>query len=265
MVLRVAWAVILLCGMGCVSVRWSGDNAMHTLNKDMKLNHRYRVERICFTCPPRSRTGNSTMMADILERIGKSDLKSILPKQRPAVFTESNDAIPIVVNMYLKDENSRWELAPYILTLGLLPGETHEDCLLQIDVQRMPDMKRTAGTFITLKYDFKMSLFTPLGLIDFDHDNTVAISRETVSTSREVQPEMIAAAIVDQLYQLENDGQHVAHDTGQTTMRETAHPNAVKSTSMQQQLENLKVLRSAGTITEKEYQEMVLRVVESAK
>ncbi len=259
--MRVVGMVVVLCGMGCTSVRWSGDTSTHSLNQGIKLKYRYKVERICFTCPPASRTGNNTMMATLLERIGKSDFKAVLPQKRPDVFSESNDAIPIVVNVNLRDENSRWELAPYILTLGLLPGETHEDCLFQIDVQRISDMKRTTGTFVTIKYDFRMSLFTPLGLISFDHDSTVAICRETVGTSRDVQPETIAAAVVEQLQQLEaGDLATVPVNVQPASLQEKS-----QSVDVQQQVKNLKALRDAGTITEKEYQDMVLRVIEQGK
>ena len=194
-----------------------------------------------------------------MDSTGKSNFKSILPQKRPDIFSESDDAIPIVVNMHLNDENSKWELGLYILTLGLLPAEIHDDCLFQLDVQRVSDMKRTRGTLVTIKYDTRMSLFTPLGLIGFDHDDSVAICRDTIATSTDVQPETIAAAVVAQLQQLEledlAESSHTTHAVEQKT-----HTIAI-----QQQIDSLKSLRDAGTITEQEYQNMVLRAINQTK
>ena len=258
--LQAVSVVTLLCAsIGCASVRWTGDTATHSLNKDIKLKSKYRIERICFICPPVSRAGNSTMVASLMDKIGKSNFKSILPQKRPDIFSESKDAIPIVVNMNLSDENSRWELGLYILTLGLLPGETHEDCLFQLDVQRMSDMKRTKGTFVTIKYDFKMSLFTPLGLISFDHDDSVAISRETLTTSQDVQPETIAAAVVAQLQQLELE------DLAKSSHAMQIGEQKTHNVTLQQRIDSLRSLRDAGTITEQEYQNMVLRAINQTK
>ena len=257
-------SALFLC-TGCSSVRWSGDTVTHSLNKDIELKSKYRVERICFTAPPASRTGNQTIIAAIMDVAGKSQFKAQLPKIRPDVFTESSDSVPIVVNMILKDENGQWEIGPYILTLGLLPGERHDDCLFQIDVQRIPDMKRTKGTLATIKYDFRMSLFTPLGLIGFDHDDSVAICRETIGTSKEVQPATIAAAIVDQLHQLEAEDQKMNSTPLDSATTTTIPFETTQPVGIGQELKKLKTLRDTGIITEKEYQDMVLRVVEQAK
>ncbi|MBQ9431546.1 MAG: hypothetical protein IJU44_08335 [Kiritimatiellae bacterium] len=265
-VFRTASLLILLIFMGCASGRFIGDTSTHTLNKDIQLKSKYRVERICFTYPFDVRQGYRTAISAGMDKILQSYIKVQLSQIRPDVFTESSDAIPIVVNMYLHDENQICcGMTPYILTLGFLPGDTHEYCFYRINVQRMSDMKQTKNTIISIKYDFRFSLSSPLGLIGFGHDYNVAICRETSGSSREVELETIAAAVIEQLWQLENDVQVAMPSSIQQVAPSVISAETVQSIGVQPQLKDIEVLRDSGTITEKEYQDMVLRATERVK
>jgi len=286
-VLRVAWAVILLCGMGCTSYRVCG-HAGSATTTNPGLRRTYRLQRI----DVRNVSSNPMVVWTAEFAFAKTPISAyerLVTRSRPDVFAERPDSVPISVEVSLRNSEGSlgWTiLVPYLVTLGIFPAQVQYDDTCDVTVRRLDVPYFTPAATFKFQHRVMVTAFSPIGLGGFEPDPTVTAERsgngimaqpEINMTVRnniaEALAETMAATIVESLRQMEaaeSPAPVVSAVAPANTTSAQASPASVRSpspahSSLDEKLKNLKKLRDSGAITEKEYVDLTIRAVNQEK
>ena len=276
MALRVMM-VALLFGTGCTSYKVCG-HAHASGGTSTNLKRTYRLQQI-------NVRNVSTMPAIIwttefaFAKTPASAYERLVTRSRSDVFAERPDSIPIAVDVSLRNsEGSRgWTiLVPYLVTLGIFPAQIQYDDTCDVTVRRLDTAIFAPGASFTFQHRMMVTAFSPIGLGGFEPDPTATAERsgngimaqpEINMTVRnniaEALAETMAATIVDQLRQMEAAERPapVASAAVSTNVGPVQTSPAGAHSPLDEKLKELKKLRDSGAITEKEYVDLTMRVV----
>lgn len=265
-------ALLLLAG--CHSYRVAG-SAKGALETSMQVKGRYHLREIKFDVPiPHNLIyggpmANPNVPVQVASMMDDTRIREFCEKRWPQVFSpeESGTAIDVTVTASSPRDSYAWTLFfPCFLSLGILPGGVEVESDARINV------KVDGRHLVSGEVDYvsnRMSSSSPLGAIGFSRNcgmTHVVTDQEAVypfspKTLEKMAEEIFCETFADAVRKClsEHERSHAEHAVAQPA----ATPERAKNISGS--VENLKKLRADGIITEKEYQEMVLRVVEKGK
>lgn len=280
--------MIMFASAGCTSYRVVGKSPNNLAASSVRLQRTYRLERIKVNYD--SINGMPSHVWNMSFALGKfpvNDFEERIIKKRPEVFVENPNSIPIVAEVNLKSGRGSlyWTaLVPYLVSLGILPAQIQYDDVCGVTIQRRDTMYQTPETTFSFQHKCMVTALSPIGLIGYDNvpDTTAcssgsgiilqpALDKNVRDNIADAISTTLAATIVSLLQQMEIDEQlgspqnqsNVAIPTA--TQIPVPQSQPMTNTDLSDQIRKLKELRDAGTITEKEYQDMVLRATERVK
>lgn len=302
--LMVVAAVAVFCGAGCNSYRVCGYAPAGSRSSEA-LKHTYNLQRI--------ELRNVNTMPIILwtteyalSKMPISAYERLVTKNRPDVFAERPDSIPISIELTLRSSTGSlgWTiLVPYLVSFGVFPAYIQYDDVCGVTVRRLDLPYATPEATFTFQHKTKVTAFSPIGLGGFEPDPAAIVERSGKGILS--QPEIninvrnniaealattISATVVEQLRQMERIEITVAPSVPQTPPPagnppppagnppqpadnppppESAAVNTDSSStgaaSLPELLQKLKDLRASGAITEQEYVDMTMRIVNQSK
>ena len=271
------WSVLvgaLLFSTGCSSYRVCGYAPSRSGTNEI-TKRTYRLQRIVLR--------NVSSMPTIvwttefaLAKTPASAYERLVTQKLPNVFSDERTSIPIEAEVIIRSSTGSlgWTiLVPYLVTLGILPAQMQYDDVCGVVVRRLDSPVILAEQTFRFQHKTMVTALSPIGLGGFDPDSMATSERS--GNGIMAQPEInmdVRNNIADAL--AETIAATIATALRHMELEEHAEPlYAVRSgeqkethaVTLQQRIDSLKSLRDAGTITEQEYQNMVLRAVEKGK
>ena len=286
-------ALLLLAG--CHSYRVAG-NVKNAPGPSAKANGRYHLREIKFDVhiPNNPLYGgpmaNPHVPVQVASQMDDTRIREFCEKKWPETFSsdESGTAIDVTVTGTSPKDSYGWTFFfPYFLSLGILPGgiDVESDARVNVKIDGLHLMSSEAS----YASDRKVTAFSPFGAIPFsrdcgythvetDEEAAFPLNPKTLETMSEtVFCKTFGDAVIKCLCEYERSiavpsappvVPPPATSTEAKPMVSAETKTAVKPSPakpLYESIENLKKLRADGIITEKEYQDMVLRAVEQAK
>ena len=294
--LRIALPILsaMLLFAGCHSYRVAG-SVKDASGAMAQVNGRYRLREIKFDVhiPNNPFYGgpmaNPHVPVQVASQMDDTRIREFCEKKWPETFSsdESGTAIDVTVTGTSPKDSYGWTFFfPYFLSLGILPGgiDVESDARVNVKIDGLHLMSSEAS----YASDRKVTAFSPFGAIPFSRDygythvetdEEVAFPLNPKTLERMSETVFCATfgeAVLKCLHEHErrfgtpsatsvtpSAGEPTAKPTVANEIKTAPKPNNAKP--LYESIENLKKLRADGIITEKEYQDMVLRAVEQAK
>ncbi len=257
--------MIMFASAGCFTERYVINVVDNSFVKINDIKRTYRIKEI--------------KVFDVSNQIVTNDFNWLLRKSfkdkmahnMPKVFSNSADSIPISIRIKFQNVQSsfRWTCVPFSFSLGILPVFYDNTFSYSVYIQRLDNMEISSGNFFTYNYSGMGTLLSPIGLCgcysDIPNSTYCKKARNCVlflpiggidEPIIDLLVETVSKITVNELCKLEEND-----EVAKTTKRLSSPINNILS----DQIRKLKELRDAGTITEKEYQDMVLRATERVK
>ena len=225
-------------------------------------------------------------------------LQQLIARKYPSTFVNDSTAIPIdlVITCTAENKELGWTfLFPYLVSLGTLPAFQHttSDCTVEIrSVFNLPIGH--APSAVRFGSDWKLTAFTPIGaMVTYDELPGMLEQRSgcgvdcaphqdsgTKDKILETFAGAVAEAVVTQLREIEDKGllANVPQPVPPASVVVVAPPEpapadvapaqaspAAAEQPLEEKLKRLKKLRDTGAITEKEYVDLTLRIVNGEK
>ena len=220
------------------------------------------------------------------------------------MFGDDTSSIPIIASIRSRaydSESLDWTvLVPYAISIGTLPAFHQIDELATLSVQRSDTMQTAKETEFTFQHKMKMTLLSPIALINFDDDpsatayktgNGFLVDLQMGDKCADAIAETLTAAIITQLRILETtpaitspavippsavapipaavpSAAAPAAPVPPVAAGTTAPPAQTpprEPLPVEAQVRKLQELRDAGIITEKEYNDLLLRTAQQTK
>ena len=289
-------ALLLLAG--CHSFRVAG-SVKNAPGPSARVNGRYHLREIKFDVhiPNNPFYGgpmaNPHVPVQVASQMDDTRIREFCEKKWPETFSsdESGTAIDVTVTGTSPKDSYGWTFFfPYFLSLGILPGgiDVESDARVNVKIDGLHLMSSEAS----YASDRKVTAFSPFGAIPFsrdygythvetDEEVAFPLNPKTLETMSEtVFCKTFGDAVIKCLCEYERSiaapappvATSVAPPVAISTEAKPAVATETKtvpkpnhSKPLYESIENLKKLRADGIITEKEYQDMVLRAVEQAK
>ena len=270
---RIVVAVLsaLLSFAGCHSYRVAG-SVKEAQEASVLVKGRYHLREIKFDVSiPRNLIyggpmANPNVPVQVASQMDDTRIREFCEKRWPEVFSpeENGTAIDVTVTATSPRDSYSWTFFfPCFLSLGVLPGgiKVESDARVNVKVNERHLVSSEVGYVSN-----RMSAFSAFGVIGFSRNcgqSHVVTGQEVLypynpktleKMAEEIFCETFADAVRKCLSEFERS--HAEHAATQPA----AKPDRTKNLSSS--VESLKKLRADGIITEKEYQEMVLRAVE---
>ena len=257
----------LLLLAGCHSYRVAG-NVKDSSGPSVQVNGRYYLREIKFDVqiPQHPIYGgpmaNPQVPVQVASQMDDIVLREYCEKQWPGIFSSSKDtiAVDVIITARRPKDSYAWTFFfPYFLTLGILPGGVKVESYARLNVK--VNERHLASGEANYVVNRKVSAFSPLGVIPFSRGCGYPYVEATEEVSFPANPRTVekmgetvfcktfAETVLKCLYEYERNN-----------ARPAAEP--IRSKPLSSSIENLKKLRADGVVTEKEYQDMVMRIVE---
>lgn len=263
--------IVFLLFCGCTSYRLKG-SVVHASNTIPSTEKKYRIEKFI----NKSDVGIYASGYDtdpwsipaVSKRFSETEMCSDLMSKNPKVFSCAADSIPLEVEIYSRSESKdgRWSIIfPYILTLGIFPAWIGTTSQSELKVTSLADRNIRTSCIIDFRSDIKLTVFSPIGLIAYDATPEATSYRTgsglmtaphvdagTLWELRTVYTETLAVAICRCAQELEKQMPTAA--SMPSNDHEKAPPPAAEPTPpLKEKLQQLKELKDAGVLTDREY------------
>ncbi len=294
--LRIALPILsaMLLFAGCHSYRVAG-SVKDASGAVAQVNGRYRLREIKFDVPIPQHPfyggpmANPHVPVQVASQMDDTRIREYCEKRWPNIFSTNEDdtALDVIVTGKTPSNSYGWTFFfPYFLSLGILPGGIEVESDARVNV-KVDDRHLTSGE-VHYTTDRKATAFTPFGAIPFSREcghSHVEVEEEVSfpfnpkkleDMSETVFCATFGEAVLKCLHEHERSfgtpsapsiapsaAVPAAKPTVANEIKTVPKPNNAKP--LYESIENLKKLRADGIITEKEYQDMVLRAVEHSK
>ena len=294
--LRVAASVLTasLLFAGCHSYRVAG-SVKDSSGSAAQVKGRYCLREIKFDVPIPQHPlyggpmANPQVPAQVASQMDDTRIREYCEKRWPNIFSANEDdtALDVTVTGKTPSNSYGWTFFfPYFLSLGILPGgiEVESDARVNVKIDGLHLVSGEARYTV----DRKATAFSPFGAIPFSRDcehSHVEVEEEvsfpvSPKTLENMSETVFCATFGDAVIKCLHEHERSVATPSATSVAPSAAVPAAKPTvatetktaekssnvkPLYESIENLKKLRADGIITEKEYQEMVLRAVEQAK
>lgn len=266
--------IISLFLSGCISYRFQG-NVTQTSGNSSPTLKRYRVDNII------NNSGNGPFsmgqgafsapdpwsIPAVAKRLEETTICSDIMRQNPNIFARSLESTPLEVEIRTRNESKEgtWSVFfPYLLTLGVFPAWMSTPSQCEITVTSLADRNIQRTCVVDLRSDMKLTAFSPIGLISYDHIPSAAscrtgagimkaphIAPECLSDLQSVYTETIAEGIAVCIREMERETNTTAKTHTNAIKSET---NVIQIDTLKEKLLRLKELQDSGILTKDEYE-----------
>ena len=264
-------SIVLLCG--CTSYRFQADIPRFDRNQ-APVEGKYRVVNISnhakdgvfaigrgpwATPDPWSIPGRANKMSE-------SEVRRALIRRYPNVFTDAADGIPLGIEICSLAESKEGIVSvfvPFLVTVGAFPMQMTASSQCELRVKLLNDSGAWHSRIMNFQSKAKTTTITPLGLISYNRaPNAVSYrtgagfrktphqSRACLADSQAVFIEAFSAGVIACLDEIEQERSL------------SPAPSTPGSGTLTETINQLKALRDAGILTEKEYEAKRKMVIE---
>ncbi|MBR4171440.1 MAG: SHOCT domain-containing protein [Kiritimatiellae bacterium] len=300
---RIGILLILLVTVccGCSSYRFQGTVHDPAFVTGARPQGKYRIAKFKMTVPKMS--GSFRHVDDPFAAPDPWSIPQVSYKKKteliicdleqfiPSMFSSDNRAEPVEIQITSAgDEKSNMFsiIVPYLISLGIFPGWMGTSTRCDVIVTLARDRNLSRKFSIEYRSDMKLS-FSPIGLIPYNPVPAPSfrtgvgimaaphINERSCRDSQDVFCETLAMGIAACLTDMER-GRYQPPLISQPTVSTTtipsapqpapapaATPTATRQTAPVSSAAKLKQLRDAGTITQEEYETMLMRTIERKK